>query len=120
MWKILRDSAASASSAVVPDTITSVLQDDRVSKSTFPNACVCPATHAPPHPSHVGVGWKSQLSIEICEDSKQEQDGGGRLNALLMLFVHKDIKVNVDKVLDLFAAKKSRRMVLANALADYI
>ena len=44
--------------------------------------------------------------------------GESRLNALLMLFVHKDINVNVDRVLDLFATKKSRRMVLANSLAD--
>ena len=44
--------------------------------------------------------------------------GESRLNALLMLFVHKDIKVNVDKVPDLFAAKKARRMVVATPLAD--
>ena len=39
------------------------------------------------------------------------------MHCMLMLFVHKDIKVNVDKVLDLFVAKKSRRMVLPNPLA---
>ena len=57
-------------------------------------------------------------ALKIVKHSKREQDGESRLNTLLMLLDHKDVKVHVDKVLDLFAAKKSRWMVLANLLAD--
>ena len=51
------------------------LWDDRVTKSTFPN--VYALLHLPlfiPVTS-ASASWKSQLSTEICEDDKKEQDG---------------------------------------------
>ena len=59
-----------------------------------------------------------ERASKFVKTSKRRRIGVNRLNALLMLFVHKDITVNVDKVLDLFAAKKSRRLDLAIPLAD--
>ena len=39
-----------------------------------------------------------------------------RLNDLLMLFVHKDIPVDYGAVIDLFALKHPRRMMLVDPL----
>ena len=41
-----------------------------------------------------------------------------RLNALLLLFIHKDIDIDFDKVVDIFAKRKSRRMLLLNPVGD--
>lgn len=36
------------------------------------------------------------------------------LNSLMLLYVHKDIPLNYDTVIDIFAAKQPRRMLLQN------
>ena len=38
-----------------------------------------------------------------------------RLNSLILLFVHKDIKLDYDKIVDIFAAKVPRRMLFTDA-----
>ena len=42
--------------------------------------------------------------------------GQQRLNDLILLFVHKDIPLDVEAVIDRFARMKPRRMALTNAL----
>ena len=42
--------------------------------------------------------------------------GQQRLNDLILLFVHKDIPLDVEVVIDRFAGMKPRRMALTNAL----
>ena len=37
-----------------------------------------------------------------------------RLNSLLLLYVHKDIQLNYDAVVDLYASRYPRRMALLN------
>ena len=44
--------------------------------------------------------------------------GEDRLNALLLLFVHKDIAINLDKIVDIFSRKKPRRMLLNDPLTE--
>lgn len=39
-----------------------------------------------------------------------------RLNALLLLFIHKDIDLDYDAIVDIFARRNSRRMLLLNPL----
>ena len=40
--------------------------------------------------------------------------GQERLNALLLLFIHRDIELNYEKVVDIFARRNNRRMLLIN------
>jgi len=42
--------------------------------------------------------------------------GEVRLNALLLLFIHRDIELNYEEVVDIFARHNSRRMLLINPL----
>jgi len=44
--------------------------------------------------------------------------GQESLNALLLLFVHQDIHVDADEVVDVFANKHPRRMRLQNPLSE--
>lgn len=41
-----------------------------------------------------------------------------RLNNLILLYVHKDIKLDYDEVVDKFAIRHPRRMILSNPLAE--
>ena len=44
--------------------------------------------------------------------------GEDRLNALLLLYVHRDIKLNYDKIIDDYAQRNPRKMVLMNPVGD--
>ena len=44
--------------------------------------------------------------------------GQDRLNALLLLFIHKDVAIDYEAVADAFARKKPRRMLFTNPLDD--
>jgi hypothetical protein len=40
------------------------------------------------------------------------------LNALLLLYVHRDIKFDYDKIIDDYARRNPRKMVLMNPVGD--
>ena len=44
--------------------------------------------------------------------------GADRLNALTLLFVHKDIDLDVNAIIDMYARRHPRRMVLLNPLSS--
>ena len=44
--------------------------------------------------------------------------GEDRLNALLLLHVHRDIDVDYDKIINMYATRHTRRMMLINPLAE--
>ena len=41
-----------------------------------------------------------------------------RFNALLLLYVHSDIKLDYKKIIDMYAMRYPRRMVLKNPLTE--
>ena len=44
--------------------------------------------------------------------------GQERLNALMLLYIHKDIALDYDAVIDIFARKNPRKMLFLNPLGD--
>jgi hypothetical protein len=42
--------------------------------------------------------------------------GEDRFNSLLLLYVHKDIELDIDNIIDRFATKNPRKMLLINPL----
>ena len=40
--------------------------------------------------------------------------GKVRFNALVLVYVHKDIELDLDKIIDIFARRHPRRMLLFN------
>ena len=43
--------------------------------------------------------------------------GQNHLNALILLYVHKDIALDFDAIVNVFASKRPRRMLIQNPLA---
>ena len=41
-----------------------------------------------------------------------------RFNALVLLFVHKDIQLDIDAVINMYARRHPRRMILVNPLGE--
>ena len=71
---------------------------------------VAPVTTASVERSNSALGYvKTKLRSRM---------GQQRLNDLILLFVHKEIRLDVGAVIDRFARKKPRRMTLLNAMTD--
>lgn len=96
-----------------PSTLTSTLK--AVNVRQFPNVATImrivllqPATSASVERSNSALKRvKTDLRSTISED---------RMNALLLLLVHRDIELDVGKIIDSFANKHPRRMMLANPM----
>ena len=44
--------------------------------------------------------------------------GEDRFNALILLYVHKDIEIDISKVVEMYARQYPRRMLLFNPLSE--
>ena len=53
--------------------------------------------------------------VKSCFRGAMSED---RFNALVLLFVHKDIELDIDAVIDMYARRHSRRMILLNPLGQ--
>ena len=99
-----------------PESIEESIED-QVSK---------PSHHAPPTSAHT-----CHLSPVISGESKTRpwnlwnqtgsiyRMGEGRLNTLLLLFMHKDVSIEVEKVVNVFVRRKPRRLLLADSMSDW-
>ena len=58
----------------------------------------------------------SHSALKIVKSKMQSTMQEGRLNALMMLYVHKDIKLNYNKIIDIYANKFPCRMRFSNPL----
>ena len=43
-----------------------------------------------------------------------------RLNALILLFIHRDIQLDFDAIIDMYATKHPRRMLFLNPLSNSV
>ena len=59
---------------------------------------------------------RANSALKFVKTEKRSRMGECRLNASVLLFVHKDTEVDLDKVPDIFMTKKARRMTLSNPL----
>ncbi|XP_071177886.1 52 kDa repressor of the inhibitor of the protein kinase-like [Mytilus edulis] len=60
---------------------------------------------------------RANFSLRFVKNSVRSSMSEDRFNALVLLFVHKDIDIDIQAVLDMFARKYPRRMLLLNPLA---
>ena len=65
-------------------------------------------------PLSTAVVERSHSAVKIVKSKMQSTMREGRLNALMMLYVHKDIKLNYNKIIDIYANKFPCRMRLSN------
>ena len=60
--------------------------------------------------------WLTSLKFiknPLCSTMTEE-----RLNALILLFVHKDMPIDIGKIIDIFASNNLRRMLLMNPFSE--
>jgi len=59
---------------------------------------------------------RSNSSLRFVKTVYPSNMGQERLNALLLLFIYRDIELNYEKVVDIFGRRNNRRMLLINPL----
>jgi hypothetical protein len=55
---------------------------------------------------------RSNSSLRFVKNVYRSTMGEDRLNALLLLFIHRDIELDFEKIVDMFARRNARRMLL--------
>jgi hypothetical protein len=61
---------------------------------------------------------RANSSLKLIKNVTRSTIGEDRLNALLLLYVHRDIKLDYDKIIDDYAQRNPRKMVLMNPVGD--
>ena len=61
---------------------------------------------------------RANSALKFVKTDRQNRMGDERLNALLLLFMHKDIDIDLDRVVDIFASRRPRRMLFTNPLSE--
>ena len=97
--------------ATIAETLVTVNQKQFPNVSTILNILqLIPVTSSSVERANSALGFiKSNRRSTMTEE---------RMNALTLLFVHKDIALNLDKVVDMYATKHPRRMLFKNPLSE--
>jgi len=61
---------------------------------------------------------RANSSLKYIKNPLRSTMGEDRFNALLLMYVHKDIQIDINKIVDKFAGKHPRKMMLTNPLFD--
>ena len=61
---------------------------------------------------------RSNSSLRFIKNAYRSTMSEERLNALLLLFIHRDIELDYNKIVDIFALRNARRMLLINPPGD--
>lgn len=100
-----------------PDTLSKTLLDDRTCRTMFPN--ITKVIHLLLLTSVTSSSVERANSyLRFIKSYLRSTMGGERFNALMLLFIHKDIKVDVSKIIDIFVSRNPRRMLLENPTGD--
>jgi hypothetical protein len=61
---------------------------------------------------------RTNSSLTFITNAYMSTMGEDRLNALLLMFVHRDIILDYKQIIDMFALRKPRRMLFINPLSE--
>ncbi|XP_078679498.1 52 kDa repressor of the inhibitor of the protein kinase-like [Branchiostoma floridae x Branchiostoma belcheri] len=61
---------------------------------------------------------RANSALRFVKNAYRSTMGEDRLNALLLLFVHRDIPLDYDKIVNTYATRHPRRMLFVNPLSD--
>ena len=100
-----------------PDNITSTITDPRACSTMVPNITkiinLLLLTSIASSSTE-----RANSSLKLIKNVMRSTMGEDRLNALLLLYVHRDIKLDYDKIIDDYARRNPRKMVLMNPVGD--
>ena len=60
---------------------------------------------------------RANSSLKYIKNKLRSTTGQDRFNALILMFVHKDIAIDVDAVVQMYATQHPRKMLLINPLS---
>lgn len=100
-----------------PKDISSTLSDPRCCSLVFPNNTKILNLLMQTSVTSSSVE-RANSSLKFIKNPMQSTMHEDRLNALLLLYVHKDIAVDYNTVLDTFSRRNPRKMLLRNPLVD--
>ena len=63
-------------------------------------------------------GKKANSALQHLRTNFQSMMGEERLNALSLVCIHRDIFLDYDKIIDIYASKYQRKMLLINSLSE--
>ena len=112
LWKVLWRNQDNKT-----DDISSTLCDSRFCSVMFPNISKILNLLLLTSVTSSGVE-RSNSSLKFIKNTRRSSMGEDRLNALLLLYVHKDIVINYDSIIDTFARRNPRKMLLLDPMAD--
>ena len=89
----------------------------RVNEKSFPNICTILKLLAITALTTATVK-RGNSALKYVKINLRNSMGQERLNALMLLYINKDIALNYDAVIDIFARKNPRKMLFLNPLGD--
>ena len=100
----------------LPDTISDTLAHPRYCRQMFPN--ITTIFHLLLLTSVTASGVE-QANSTLCfiKNTYQTTMSQDRFNALVLMYIHKDVKVDTDQIIDMFAQRNLCRMLLINPLS---
>ena len=92
----------------IPDTLSGTLANNQVYIVKIIHLLLTSVTSA-------GVE-RANSALKFVKNAFRSTMGEDRFNALVLMYVHKDIELDLDKIIDIFARRHPRRMILFNPL----
>ena len=99
-----------------PETISKTLNDPRVCPRAFPNVTTLLHLLLLTSVTVAGVE-RANSSLRFVKSDFISTMGEDRFNALILLFIHQDFSLDIDTIIDTYARKRPRRMLLLNSLS---
>ncbi|CAG2254819.1 unnamed protein product [Mytilus edulis] len=99
-----------------PTTLTSTITDPRVCSTIFPNIVKLLGLLSLTSVTSSSTE-RANSSFKYIKTFSRNTMGEERLNALLLLYVHKNIKLDYEKIIDDFSRRNPRKMLLVNPMA---
>ena len=100
------------------DSLSDVLSDSRVCRSLYPNIATILNILFLTSVTSCGVE-RANSTLKFIKNSMHSTMGEDRFNALVLLYVHKDIDIDENEIVDMYASRHPRRMLLLNPLSSH-
>ena len=101
----------------LPTGISETLTSDCVSYTSYPNICTILHILMLTAATSAGVE-RANSSLRFVKNVYRSSMGEERFNALILLFVHKDITIDYESIINMYSSRHPRRMLMQNPLAQ--
>ncbi|XP_035660282.1 52 kDa repressor of the inhibitor of the protein kinase-like [Branchiostoma floridae] len=100
-----------------PDSLDATISHQYSNPAIFPNVCMMLQLLMLTPVTTAGVE-RANSALRYIKDVYRSTMGEDRLNALILLFVHRDIPLDYNRIIDIYATGHPRRMMFINPLAE--